>query len=97
MAVVCEAGGERIKIIVMDDKKTRLKKQRITVTIILSITALLLLLTSFFIKNGQTQNMVRLMGYGFILSTIIFRLFRGEFGYKATREELEEKMFGKKE
>jgi uncharacterized membrane protein YwaF len=81
----------------MENKKARLRQQKKTITIILSITALLLLLTSFFIKNGQTQNLIRLMGYGFILSTIIFRLFRGEFGYKATREELEDKMFGKKE
>ena len=79
----------------MEDKKTRLKQQKGTVTIILSITALVLLLASFFIKDGQAQNIVRLMGYGFILSTIIFRLFNGEFGYKTTREELEEKMFGK--
>lgn len=79
----------------MEDKKTKLQQQKRTVTIILSITALVLLLASFFIKDGQVQNIIRLMGYGFILSTIIFRLFKGEFGYKTTREELEEKMFGR--
>jgi uncharacterized membrane protein YozB (DUF420 family) len=79
----------------MEDKTTRLKGQRNTVTIVLSISALILLVISFFIRNGETRNLVRIMAYAFILSTIIFRLFKDEFGYKSTREEFEEKMFGR--
>jgi hypothetical protein len=79
----------------MDNKKARLKVQRSTVTVILSVAALTLLVMSFFINNDETQRLVRTIGFGFILSVILFRLFRGEFGYKPTREELEENMFGK--
>jgi uncharacterized membrane protein YwaF len=79
----------------MNDKKTKLKEQKKTITIVLLLAALALLLTSFFIRNNETQKLVRLMGFGLLLATLIFRLFKGEFGYKPTREEIEEKMFGK--
>jgi uncharacterized membrane protein YwaF len=78
----------------MADKNTRLKEQRSTVTIVLSIAALVLFIISFFIRNDRTQNLLRMMGWVFVLATIVFRLFKGEFGYKPTREEIEEKMFG---
>jgi uncharacterized membrane protein YozB (DUF420 family) len=81
----------------MIDRKPRLKDQRSAITIILSIAALVLLAASFFIRNEEAQNLTRLMAYGLILATILFRLFKGTFGYKPTREEIEEKIFGNTE
>jgi uncharacterized membrane protein YwaF len=81
----------------MIDRKARLKEQRSSITIVLSIAALALLTASFFIRNEQAQNFTRLMGYILILATILFRLFNGTFGYKPTREEVEEKIFGNTE
>ncbi len=78
----------------MVEKKTKLKEQKNVVTIVLLITAIILLVVSFFISNSGTQSLLRIMGYGFIIASIIFRLFKGEFGYKPTREEIEERMFG---
>ena len=68
-----------------------------TITIVLSIGVILLLATSFFIRDKETAGLARSMGYGLLLAIIIFRFFKGTFGYKPTREEVEEKMFGKKE
>lgn len=81
----------------MVDKKARLKDQRNAITIVFSIAALILLAASFFIRNEEAGKLARLMGYGLILATILFRLFKGTFGYKPTREEIEEKIFGNKE
>lgn len=81
----------------MSDKKTRLKSQKRITAIILSTAALVMLFASFFIRNIETQKLVRVMGYTFIIATILFSLFKGEFGYKPTRVEIEEKMFTDKE
>ena len=72
-------------------------EQKSVLTIIFLITAIILLIASFFISNSGTQSLVRIMGYGFIIASIISRLFKGEFGYKPTREEIEEQVFGNKE
>jgi uncharacterized membrane protein YozB (DUF420 family) len=98
MVVVCEAGSEIITLtVIMVDKKARLKDQRSAVAIVLSIAALVLLAASFFIRNEEAKNLTRLMAYGLILATILFRVIKGTFGYKPTREEIEEKIFGNTE
>jgi hypothetical protein len=79
----------------MADTKTRLKDQRRTITIVLSIAAILMLATSFFIRDKETAVLVRSMGCGLLLAMIIFQFFKGTFGYKPTREEMEEKKLEK--
>lgn len=76
------------------EKEIRMRVQRTIINIILSITAIVLIVTGFFMKNEKTGKLITLMGWGFVLATIIFRLFKSEFGYKPMREEIEEKMFG---
>jgi uncharacterized membrane protein YozB (DUF420 family) len=73
----------------MIDRKARLNDQRSAITIVLAIAASAILAASFFIKNEDAQNFARLMGYIFILAAILFRVFKGTFGYKRTREEIE--------
>jgi hypothetical protein len=90
-----EAGGEIIKDGMVDKKI--IKKQRSIVTVVLSVGAIILIAVSFFIREEKTQNLVRLMGFVFMLAMILFRLFKGDFAYKPTREEIEERMFGNKE
>jgi hypothetical protein len=81
----------------MIDKKTKIKKQRSVVTIVLSVAAIVLIAVSFFIREDKTRNIVRLMGFVFMLAMLLFRLFKGDFAYKPTRKEIEERMFGNKE
>jgi hypothetical protein len=79
----------------MKDKKARLKAQRVIVIIILAVAALVLLCTSFFIQEEESQHLVRIIGSGFLLGAVLYNLFKSEFGYKPTREEVEENIFGK--
>ena len=81
----------------MIERKDRIKQQRSTVTIILSIAAIVLILSSLLIKNEESSNLIRTIGFGIMLASILFRVFKGNFAYKPTREEIEERMFGKKE
>ena len=81
----------------MFDVKHMIAVQRKTVTIVLSVAALLLFAISFFIKNDETKNIMIAMGWGLILATILFGLFKGEFGNKPTMGKIEKRMFGKKE
>ncbi len=79
----------------MDIKRDRIRQQRRTVSIVPGIVAIILILVSFFIKNDESQNLVRTIGFTLMLANILFRVFNGYIGYKTTREEFEERQFGK--
>ena len=80
----------------MEDKKARIKIEGNVVVVALSIATLIVLLISFFIKNDESQNLLVLIGFGLILATILFKVFKGDFANKPQREEIEERMFGNK-
>jgi uncharacterized membrane protein len=79
----------------MDMRADRINQQRKRVTIILGVAAILLIVISFFVKDNESQNLVRTIGFTLMLANILFRIFKGEVGYKLTREEIEERQFGK--
>ena len=70
----------------MVDVKHKVAVQIKTVTIILSVAALLLFAIGFFIKNNETKNIMMVMGWGLVLATIIFRLFKGNLAI--SRQEM---------
>ena len=79
----------------MKGNDARLTGQRRIITIVLAVAAIVLLAVSFFINEKELQNLIRISGIGLVLAIILFRLFRKKFGYKPTREEIEERVFGK--
>lgn len=93
MVVVCEASGKRIKFF-MEDKATRLKQERRRIRIILLVAAFVVFVISFFVRDDTSKYLFRSMGFAFLVASSLLLLFKGEFGYKPTREELEAKVFG---
>jgi hypothetical protein len=78
----------------MKDRKIKLEQQRRIIAYLLLIAGTLLVLFSFFIRDDEKQELATWIGFGLLLAAIISRLFKLGFGYKPTREELEEKQFG---
>ena len=76
--------------------KQKMKVQRRIPVTLLSLTGLVLLLASFFIRSDESASLARSFGFGFIFAAILFFLFKEKFGYKPSREEIEKKIFGKK-
>lgn len=79
----------------MAGKKAKILRGKSFIIIILSAAAGLLLLLSFFITNVEGKRLVRVIGYVLVVAGILSKAFSGKFDYKPTREELEERMFGK--
>ena len=73
----------------------KIREPRRLVSLILALAAMVLLTTSFFVRNAETTKLLRLISFALLLGNIIYLLFQGSFGYKPTREEMEEKLFGK--
>ncbi len=73
-----------------------IKEQRSVVMIVLVIAVLILAIISRLIRDKQTAELLTWISVALMIGLLIFRLFRGKFGYKPTREELEEKVFEKK-
>lgn len=66
------------------------------VTISLVVSALVLIAVSFIVADDAAAGILRSIGLAFILSAIIFRLFKWDMGHKPTLEDMEEGQFGKK-
>jgi Na+/melibiose symporter-like transporter len=80
----------------MTDKKTRRKRLVNIIMFLFGIIGFLLLtLSVFFIKNKESRDLAKWIGYGLLWAGLIFRFFESEFGHKPTREEIEEEQFGK--
>ena len=79
----------------MDIYKKRILSVREMVTIPLAVSALVLLAVSFIVKD-DAAGILRNIGLAFILSAIIFRLFKWDMGHKPTLEDMEEGQFEKK-
>ena len=79
----------------MSDKITRLREQKKLITRTLISAVILFVLASFIIKNEESKSLMKYMAGGCLVAAIIFNLFKSNFGYKPTREELENKEFGK--
>ncbi len=77
----------------MSVSKARNQIQANVIAVVFSIAAIVVILISFFINKDETQNLLRLIGFGLILATIMFRVFNETFSFGAAREEIEKKMF----
>ena len=77
-------------------KNRRIKEQRIVVTSILFISAVLLLILGFLIKEQNLRWCFLLVGTALLIGLVLLTIFKGKFGYKPTLEEIEEEQFGKK-
>lgn len=79
----------------MDEiKNKRIKEQRKLVTLIMLISAILLLCLSFFIDDKDIKFILLIVGVALFIGIFIARAFKGNFGYKPTVEEIEEIQFG---
>jgi protein-S-isoprenylcysteine O-methyltransferase Ste14 len=80
----------------MTDKVKRGQKPANIIMSLLGILGVLLLLISVFIENHEIERLLTWTGFGSVWAAIIFKLFivKSGFGYKPTREEIEEKQFG---
>ena len=75
--------------------KNRIRGQRKVVTIILLLCALLALSIGLLFKEKDLKTIMLAIGAGLFAGAFIARAFSRKFGYKPTREEIEEKMFEK--
>jgi uncharacterized membrane protein YiaA len=78
------------------DKRTRLKQQKSIIQLILLIVGVLFLIIGLLFYNETNKVIVFGLGFGLLIAVIILRVFKNDFGYKPTREEIEEKIFEKK-
>lgn len=54
-----------------------------------------MLILAFLVYKKKNNVVLIGLGFGLIGAGIIFRFFKSNFGYKPTREEMEESTFGK--
>jgi|GEM_PF-4956534 len=76
-------------------KEKRLRQQKNVIQLILLIAGIVMLILAFLVYKKKNNVVLIGLGFGLIGAGIIFRFFKSNFGYKPTREEMEESTFGK--
>ena len=76
-------------------KNKRIKEQKFVLTIILLASSGLCIFFGLLIKDKESKLIIMSIGFALLAGFVITRMFKGTFGYKPTREEIEEKMFRK--
>lgn len=69
--------------------------QKKIIPVILLFAAAMLLIIGSFAEEVESKKILKILGIAFLLSAFIFRRFYGRFGYKPSREEIEQKIFEK--
>jgi hypothetical protein len=81
----------------MNEFKTkRIKEQYNIMFWIVFCISFGLLIAGLLVEEKDTKRILFTLGSGFFIGMVISKLFKKDFGYKPTREEIEEKVFGKK-
>ncbi len=82
----------------MNEIKTkRINEQRSVIFWIVLCISLGLLIAGLLVEEKDTKRILFTLGSGFFIGIFISKLFKSDFGYKPTREEIEEKGFNKEE
>ena len=76
-------------------KNDRMKGQRKIIVIMLMLGSLVSMVIGLLVKENELKIILLAMGAGLLAAAFIAKAFSGKFGYKPTREEVEEKIFGK--
>ncbi|MBP6477946.1 MAG: hypothetical protein KA290_09525 [Chitinophagaceae bacterium] len=81
----------------MDEYKTKRINEQYTVMFwtVLCIS-LGLLIAGLLVEENDSKRLLITLGSGFFIGIGISKLFKKDIGYKPTREEIEERMFGNK-
>ena len=66
-----------------------MREQRNILTNILLVASLVILATGLLQKGDDTKIILLTIGGGLFIGVFIERLFKGNFGYKPSREEIE--------
>jgi len=82
----------------MDEYKTKRINEQYTVMFwtVLCIS-LGLLIAGLLVEEKDTKRLLITLGSGFFIGIGISKLFKRNFGYKPSREEIEEQVFGNNE
>ena len=72
-----------------------MKGQRKVMATILLLGSLVCMIIGLIIKENELKIIMLGIGAGLFAAAFIAKAFGGRFGYKPTREEMEEKIFGK--